>query len=163
MTLASEAALRAATVTLGDVPCDLLAWEHMTWECATLDTEARFSVGFALPEGVTVDRRPVPMLLVPSGREGVARNVRWADLAATERLVLRVAVPDGASAGARVRVAIDDRVVDVFQTDEASRHERERVIATGVAAGRRVALTVEVRAPPGDSNRATVALDGEFR
>jgi len=162
--LASDAGIRAAVVHLEELPCDLMDWDHMSWECATVDTETVHTVGLALPEGVTVAGRRVAMMLIPSGRHSEIRYVRWFGIPARENIALRYAIPEGMGDGAQVRVRIDGREIGGFGVDGRAKREIQTVsFATGVRVGRRVTLSIDVRAPLGEAGRATVAIDGEFR
>jgi hypothetical protein len=162
--IGSERELRRADVRLGTVPCDFLAWEHMSWECATLDGDAFNQVGKGDPAGIRIGPQLIStMLLVPSGQHGQPRRVTWRDVAITGTLELRHAVPDGHNGGAAIRVEIDGVVVDQFEVPVAADGVvHTHSIDTAAYRGRRATVTVEVRGQQ-PMRPALVALEGGFR
>ncbi len=159
--IGSQQALRRAVVDLNGIPCDFLAWEHMSWECSHFDrTVFGQMAGLALPEGIRVGGEQRSMLLVPTGRRGRIRRVRWPDLRAGQGLTLAYAVPDGLHGEAEVVVKIDDTVLDRFKVPARTGSRiLTREIDTIRFAGRAVTLAIEVRGLH-DGRQAAVAFDG---
>ncbi len=112
--LASEEAVRTALVFLdepglGEVPCDFLAWEHLSWECATFDRGTHGEVGLAVDEPAQIGGGNARTLLLPSGVRGERRRVVWPEVRAGRALSLRWAIPDGHHGGGTLVVRVDDR------------------------------------------------------
>ncbi len=147
---------------LGDVPCDFLAWEHMSWECSHFDRGLDGMVGLALTAPPTVGGAPVRMLLVPTGLGGQERRVAWHHVRAGHALQLRWAVPDGHFGAAAVTVLVDGRTVDHFEVPlRGDGRVHARAVDTSPFAGRRVDL--ELRVLSTRRMTSTVLLDGTLR
>jgi hypothetical protein len=111
--LATYAGVRHAVVLLRDgardVPCDFLAWEHMSWECSHYDSGLFGMFGLALSGGpIEVGHVPEPLAILPTGAQGQLRRIVWPSLRAGPELVLRWAIPDGQRGGGTLRVLVDD-------------------------------------------------------
>jgi hypothetical protein len=159
--IGSRKSLREAVVKLGDVPCDFLPWEHMSWECSHLDRGHFNQVGLALPEGVRVGGKQRDLLLIPTGLQRQDRSVAWPGVRAGRTLVLRHASPDRPQGGVEVAVLLDGEELDRFQTPESPDGRLQtRRIGTSRFEGREVELRLVVRSlqRPG----AAVALGGGF-
>lgn len=130
--IGTPSSVRAATVHLGEAPCDFLAWENMAWECAMLDGGAMGRVGLALPDRPRVAGRPVHMLLVPTGlRRADPRVVRWEHVASGPRLHLVVGAPDGEfTSPARVTVRVDGTELGTFDVERGEDGLRDHVFDT---------------------------------
>lgn len=155
--------VRAATVLLGDAPCDFLAWENMAWECAMLDGGATGRVGLALPEGPRIAGRPVRnMLLVPTGlRRSDPRVVRWEHLVAGPRLHLVVGAPDGDfTTSAMVRVRVNDTELGSFEVLRNEGGLRDYTYDTAAFAGDEVTLELEMEARARGQQAAFVVAGG---
>jgi hypothetical protein len=112
--IASDEAVRSALVLLdvpglGEVPCDFLAWEHMSWECATFDRGTHGEVGLAVDEPAHLGGGVTRALFLPSGVRGERRRVVWPSVRAGRELTLRWAVPDGHRGTGVLVVRVDDR------------------------------------------------------
>lgn len=157
--------VRAATVLLGDAPCDFLAWENMAWECSMLDGGAMGRVGLALPDGLEIAGHAAPgMLLIPTGlRRSDPRVVRWDDVLATERFQLVYGAPEGEfTSDAMVKVRIDGVEVAQFESARSDAGLRDLVIDTTHLAGRRVSVEIELSARA-RGQQAAIAVAGGFR
>jgi len=153
--------LRQAKVMLGEIPCDFLPWEHMSWECSHRDRGYYNQVGLALPEGVKVGGVPRELLLIPTGLRGLDRTVTWPEVKAGGALALRYAAPDNPKGAVEVTVLLDGKEIDRFQTSEISdRQVHDLRIDTSAYAGKQVELRLLVHSlgEPG----AAVALGGGF-
>lgn len=111
--LATYEGVRHAVVMLRDgtrdVPCDFLAWEHMSWECSHYDSGLYGMFGLALSGGpIEVGHVPEPLAVLPTGAHGQTRRVIWPSLRAGPELVVRWAIPDGHTGGGTLRVLVDD-------------------------------------------------------
>ncbi len=159
---ASEAAVKTAEVTLGDVPCDFLAWEHMAWECSHYDGSPYAVSGLNVWHGVFVGGERHELFVLTTGdRLRRPRTARWRDVPASgETLVLRWAVPDGLSGGGIATVRVDGTPVHRFDLpDEPSGTlQEQRVPLTTEAATVDLEFEVESRSP----RRATLAFDAWF-
>ena len=109
--LESNYAVRWATVHLGDAPCDFLTWEHMSWECATMDGDATGRTGIQLPRASTVRGERMRLFVVPSARRG--RRVRKVEFEPTDasKLELRWIVPDIYTTSASMRITWGEQVL----------------------------------------------------
>jgi hypothetical protein len=159
--LATPQAVREAHVLLGEVPCDLLVWEHMSWECARMDRGTHNMVGLATDVPAEIGGQEHLLLWLPSGWAKI-RGVRWEGIEATEALELRWAVPDTERGGGRLEVLLDGNAVHSLEIPPrptgAVQHLR---VDTPTFAGR--AVTLELRHHPAGGHRAsTVVLDGGF-
>ena len=164
--MASYLGVRHAEVFLADrereIPCDFLAWENMSWECAHFDGGVTGRAGLALPRRPTVGGEPVEMWLVPSGRDGRrARRIRWSDVTATSTLALRHAAADGYRRGAQVTVRLDGAEVASFAVPREQARIETRRIDTGQFAGSEVDVEIDV-APDTPGGQAAIVLDGAF-
>lgn len=161
--MASWLGVRHAEVTLDHIPCDFLAWENMSWECASFDGGVMGRAGLALPRRPTVDGAAVEMWLVPTGRRGArARHLRWRGVAATDTLALRYAAADGFAGGATVTVRVDGEEIDRFPVPADLGEVRERSIDTSSFAGEAVDLEIVVSSnAPG--RQSGIVLDGWFQ
>lgn len=133
--VASDEAVRGALVFLdvpglGEVPCDFLAWEHMSWECATFDRGTHGEVGLAVDEPAHLGGGVTTALFLPSGVRGERRRVVWPSVRAGRELTLRWAVPDGHRGTGVLVVRVDDR-------------ERGRVEVPTAPTGRFETLTLD--------------------
>ncbi len=111
--LASYRGVRGAVVLLHegerDVPCDFLAWEHMSWECSHYDAGLSGMFGLALSGGpIEVGHVPEVLALLPTGQRGQTRRVIWPSLRAGPELLIRWAIPDGQRGGGTLRVLVND-------------------------------------------------------
>jgi hypothetical protein len=154
--LASLRGLRQARVFLGDVPCDFLGWEHMSWECSHMDPSTFGKAGLAVSEDIAIAGQVRRMFLIP-GTASRPRRVEWHGLRATESFVLHWAVPDRHRGGARLTVAIEgEKVAEIaIPREPTERIETER-IDTRRFAGRQVTLSLEV------TGHGLVTVDGGF-
>lgn len=163
--LASEAAVRDALVFLeqpglGEVPCDFLAWEHLSWECATFDRGVHGEVGLAIDEPARVGGASPRTLLLPSGARGERRRVVWPEARAGRELTVRWVVPDNLRGSGVLIVRVDDRELGRIELSTASQRgfEERRWPTPGL--GDRARLELELRDARGPS---AVALQGEWR
>ena len=163
--IASERAVREALVFLdvpgiGEVPCDFLAWEHMSWECATFDRGTHGEVGLAIDEPAQVGGGNAHALLLPSGVRSERRRVVWPSVRAGRALTLRWAIPDGHRGTGTLIVRVDDREVGrVALPPEPTRvmHE-ERFETPDVGETARLELElVEAR------GQSVIAIQGSWR
>ncbi len=154
---ATPRGVRLADVRAGDVPCDFLAWEHLSWECSHLDVGTQALSGLATSDPPRVGGARVPLfLLAPTGARQ-PRSATWRRVAGGPTLTLDWAVPDGQRGGVTVEVAIDGARHDTFDVPSASSTRVEhRTIATPHAAGRAVDVTITVR------GAGLVGIDGGF-
>ncbi|MBN2493950.1 MAG: DUF2029 domain-containing protein [Deltaproteobacteria bacterium] len=158
--LASVQTLRRAEVDLAGIPCDFMAWEHMSWECSHHDNTV-FSgmVGLGLPEGLHVRGQRRDLLLIPTGRRGRRRTVRIPKLRAGRAFQLLHCVPDGLRGHASVSVSAGDRLLDRFEVPASTDGEiRTRRLDTAELAGQRIELVLQVESL--DRQQAAVAFDG---
>jgi len=159
--IATERSVRGAHVFHGDVPCDFLAWEHMSWECSHYDQGLYGMAGLALSEGIRVGGEERELMIVPTGRSGQERRVVWPDVRAGRALELRWAVPDGQRGDVVVEVRVDDAVIDTIEIpaqDDGVVHAHR---VETPAAGERARLELRVR--PRARRAGAVALDGIWR
>jgi hypothetical protein len=154
--IGTEKSLRQAEVKLGEIPCDFLPWEHMTWECSHLDRGHYNQVGLALPEGVKVGGVPRELLLIPTGLRGQDRTVTWQKVTAGGALVLEHAAPDYPEGAGEVAVFINGEEIDRFQTHD----KPNRRIDTSAFAGQEVELRLLVHSL--GKSGAAVAVGGGF-
>ncbi|UJR79927.1 DUF2029 domain-containing protein [Sandaracinus amylolyticus] len=161
--VASYEGVRRAVVMHGEVPCDFLAWEHLSWECSHFDSGLYGMVGLAVSDPPRVGGEPRELMVVPTGRSGQERRVIWDDARAGRELAIHWAVPDGLRGDALVLVRVDEREVGRFEVparDDATIHEL--VLATpGV--GDTARLEIAVMPSAGRRHQATVALDAIWR
>ncbi|GAB4111888.1 MAG: hypothetical protein OHK0013_48010 [Sandaracinaceae bacterium] len=163
--LASEEAVRTAMVFLatpgfGDVPCDFLAWEHLSWECATFDQGTHGETGLAVDDPAVIAGTPRTLFFVPSGLRGERRRVVWPEARAGRELVLRWAVPDRHTGGGELVVRVDDREVarETLPFEPTGRLRELRIPTPD--AGSTARLEVEVA---GLRRQSVVVMDGEWR
>ncbi len=152
--VASDAAVRSAIVTLdvnpyGPVPCDFLAWEHMSWECATFDRGTHGEAGLAIDEPAMLGGTVQPVFLLPTGPNAETRHVVWTHARAGEHLHLRWGTPDGHRGGGELIVRVNDIEVARVPIDEAPTGRLvDRAIPTpGLGEEARLELTIESRSP----------------
>lgn len=161
MRIATPYAVRHAEVTLGDVPCDFLAWEMMSWECAAYDGDDVHRAGLHLPQGTRVPGYDGPMLLVPSAqhRPRSPRVVAWT-LPARPAFVLHYApAPGPYDAEARIVVRIDGEVVGEHDVPRDAAVESARYDTSGLDGEVRVEVEMRLAAA---GTSAAVAIDGGF-
>jgi hypothetical protein len=163
--IASEEAVRGALVFLdapgvGEVPCDFLAWEHLSWECATFDRGTHGEVGLAVDEPAQIGGGNARTFLLPSGVRGERRRVVWPGVRAGRALSLRWAIPDGHRGGGTLVVRVDDRELGRIELPSAPTgvlHE-ERFETPDVGSEARLELElVDAR------GQSVVVLDGQWR
>ena len=111
--LATYQGVRHAVVLLReggrDVPCDFLAWEHMSWECSHYDSGLYGMFGLALSgPPIEIGHVPEQLALLPTGAQGQTRRVVWPSLRAGPELIVRWAIPDAQHGGGTLRVLVDD-------------------------------------------------------
>ncbi len=154
--IASYDGVRNAEVLLGDVPCDFLAWEHLNWECSTLDQGVHGETGLATSQPLHVNGRRMELFLVSTQR-GRARTVRWHRIPATATLALRWAVPDELTGGGALFVRVDNAELASLPLPRApdGTLHTER-FDTRAYDGREVTLELELRGAAG------VVVDGGF-
>jgi hypothetical protein len=163
--IASEEAVRSALVFLaipayGEVPCDFLAWEHLSWECATFDQGVHGETGLAVDDPAMVGGSPATLFFVPSGLRGERRRVVWQSVRPGSELLVRWAVPDRHAGGGELIVRVDDReVARVPVPLEPTRRLAELRIPTPDL-GERARLELEVAGP---RRQSVVVLDGNWR
>ena len=152
--VASEDAVKSAIVTLdvnpfGPVPCDFLAWEHMSWECATFDRGTHGEAGLAIDEPAMLGGRVLPVFLLPTGPNAETRHVIWTNAHAGENLHLRWGTPDGHRGGGELIVRVNDVEVARVPIEETPTGRLvDRSIATpGLGDEARLELTIESRSP----------------
>lgn len=156
--IASVEAVRDAKVSLGDIPCDFLAWEHLNWECATFDRGVHGQAGLAVSKPLHVGGREAGLFLITTQR-GRSRTVRWDEVRATDTLRLRWAVPDEKRGGGVLVVRVDgEELASVVLSRMPDGRVHEDTLDTRAYAGREVTLELELRTP-GDG----VLVDGGFR
>jgi hypothetical protein len=159
--IGTEKSLRQAEVKLGEIPCDFLPWEHMTWECSHLDRGHYNQVGLALPEGVKVGGVPRELLLIPTGLRAQDRSATWKGVEAGGALVLRHAAPDYPEGAVEVTVFVNGAEIDRFKTLEPpDRRVHDRRIDTSAFAGQEVELRLLVHSL--GKSGAAVAVGGGF-
>ena len=159
--IGTEKSVRQAKVMLGEIPCDFLPWEHMSWECSHRDRGQYNQVGLALPDGVKVGGQARELLLIPTGLRGNDRTVTWKGVAAGGALVLKHASPDNPEGAVEVTVFINGEEIDRFRTSGVpDRQVHERRIDTSTFPGKDVEL--EFRVHSLGKSGAAVALGGGF-
>jgi hypothetical protein len=162
--IASEHAVRRARVHLGEVPCDFLAWEHMSWECSHFDAGLYGMVGLAVSEGIRVGGEIRELLLVPTGRWGQERRVRWERVRAGRELRVRWAVPDGLHGDGVLEVRADGETLWTLEVPaEPDGRMHSHSIDTRAWAGRDVDLELSMRPREGRRHQASVAIDAVWR
>lgn len=123
--IASSAGVRNADVYLAELPCDFLAWENMTWECAMHDGGTDGRTGLQLPDGSRVAGEKQMLFVIPTGRAG--RRPRLVEFGATggSAASLRWVIPDGYRGGATVTISWGDTVLreDTLQPGDEERRE----------------------------------------
>ncbi len=155
--IASYRGVRTAKVKLGTVPCDFLAWEHLNWECSTLDHGVHGETGLASDEPLHVGGVEVPYFLMVTGGAR-PRTVRWPAVRATDALLLRWAVPDEVHGGGTLTLRVNDDELASFVLSRQPDHEvHEARIDTHAYAGQDVALELELT-----GRGAGVVVDGEM-
>lgn len=109
--LESNYAVRWAEVHLGEAPCDFLTWEHMSWECATLDGSVEGRTGLQLPRASSVRGQRMELFVVPSARRG--RRVRKVEFEprSASKLDVRWIVPDIYTQPAHMRLSWGEQLL----------------------------------------------------
>jgi hypothetical protein len=154
---ATPRGVRLAEVRAGEVPCDFLAWEHLSWECSHLDSGTYALSGLATSEPPRVAGAPIPLFLLAPTSLRQPRSATWRGVRGSATLRLDWAVPDGERGGVSVEIAIDGARVDSFEVPATpSGGVAHRTIATPAAAGRTVDVTITVR------GAGLVGIDGGF-
>ncbi len=162
--IASFDGIRHAMVFHGDVPCDFLAWEHMSWECSHFDAGLYGMVGLAVSDPIRVGGERRSMMVLPTGRSGQERRVLWEHVRAGEKLAIEWAVPDGLHGNGVLRVRANDREIAVLEIPPRSDGEmHELVIDTPDLRGQEVRLELSFRPRGGQRRAATMALDAVWR
>jgi hypothetical protein len=157
--IGTEKSMRQAKVKLGDIPCDFLPWEHMSWECSHLDRGHYNQVGLALPERVKVGGQARELLLIPTGLRAQDRTVTWNGVEAGGALVLHHAAPDYPEGAVEVTVFINGAEIDRFRTPEPpDRKVHDRRIDTSAYVGKEVELRLSVHSL--GKSGAAVAVGG---
>lgn len=155
--LASYRGVRTATVHLGTIPCDFLAWEHLNWECATFDRGVHGETGLATSQPLHVAGQEKRLLLISTQR-GRPRTARWEDLDGGRALELEYAVADELPGGGELEVRVDDRALATIELPpgpDGRVHRRTLPLPEGT--GPTVDLELELR-----GSRAAVGVDGRF-
>jgi hypothetical protein len=163
--LASEEAVRTALVFLtvppfGEVPCDFLAWEHLSWECATFDQGTHGETGLAVDDPAVLAGTPRTLFFVPSGLRGERRRVVWPSARSGQELVLRWAVPERHVGGGELVVRVDDREVarETVPLEPTGRLRELRIPTPDVGPTARLELEVT-----GPRRQSVVVVDGLWR
>lgn len=166
--LASYRGVRSAVVLLRDgprdVPCDFLAWEHMSWECSHQDSGLFGMFGLALSGGpIMVGHVPEVAAVFPTGQHGQLRRVVWPALRAGPELIVRWAVPDGQHAGGTLRVLLNDveRAVIALPLD-ADGWDRVERIDTMDLLGQDARLEINHIGPADRRDASVVAIDAAW-
>ncbi|MDH5675469.1 MAG: DUF2029 domain-containing protein [Myxococcales bacterium] len=155
--LADGLHFRRAQVSLGDEPCDFLAWEHMSWECVGQARHVSLRTG----QPSTVGGNPVRYLQLPSGLDGRAGRVRWSEVPLGPRFELAWAVSDDAMGGGTLRVRVDDRLLMALKVADAPDGRIRRTVLDTGARGETGSLELEL-SPPDVSRPSTVVVQGRF-
>ena len=159
--IATPRAVRLAEVRAGDVPCDFLAWEHMSWECSHVDAGLYQLTGLATSDPPRVGGAQLPLFVISTAASQRTRTVTWRGVRGGTALVLDWAVPEGQRGGVEVDVAIDGRTAGTFEVPPMPTTAlHTETIATPTARARDVTLTLTVRSR---GAVGLVALDGGFR
>ncbi len=154
---ATPRGVRLAEVRAGEVACDFLAWEHLSWECSHLDVGTYALSGLATSQPPRVGGRDTPLFLLASTSPRQPRSASWKRVQGARALTLDWAVPDGERGGISVEVVIDGVRVDGFDVPAAPAGVlARRTVATPRAVGRAVDVTITVR------GAGLVGLDGGF-
>jgi hypothetical protein len=123
--IATGAGVRDSAVHLGEIPCDFLAWENMSWECANHDGGTDGRTGLQLPDGARVGGERQSLFVIPTGRRG--RRARRVEFNPVEgnTASLRWVIPDGYRGGAVVTIFWGDTMLrqDTLQPGEDERTE----------------------------------------
>ncbi len=163
--IASDRAVREALVFLdvpgiGEVPCDFLAWEHMSWECATFDRGTHGEVGLAIDEPAQIGGGAPTTLLLPSGVRGEPRRVVWPSVRAGRALTIGWAIPDGHRGTGTLVVRVDDHEVGRIALPVEPTRALEEVRFETPDVGDTARLEFELIEARGQS---VVAIDGVWR
>jgi hypothetical protein len=154
--IASYDGLRQADVRLDDVPCDFLAWEHLNWECSTLDRGVHGETGLATSAPLHVGGRDEGLFLITTQR-GRDRHVRWDQVEAGDTLALRTAVPDELAGGGTLRVAVEgEELATLRLPPRPDGRLTSHDLDTSAWRGRRVSLELTLSGP------GAVLVDGSF-
>lgn len=160
--IASERGVRGALVFHDQVPCDFLAWEHMSWECSHFDSGLFGMVGLAVSEGIRVGGDVRELMIVPTGRGGQERRVVWPHVRAGRALDVRWAVPDGQRGDLVLEVLVDDAVVGTIEVPARGDGTVHAERIETPSAGERARLEVRVR-PRAGRHPGAVAIDAIWR
>ncbi len=165
--LATYRGVRNAVVLLRDgtrdVPCDFLAWEHMSWECSHYDSGLYGMFGLALSGGpIEVGHVPETAAILPTGSHGQLRRVVWPTLRAGPELIVRWAIPDGQHGGGTLRVLVNDeeRAAIALPTDPDGWDRIVRIDTVPIA-GDAARLEISLEGPNYQS-AAVVAIDAAW-
>ena len=133
----------------GPVPCDFLAWEHMSWECATFDRGTHGEAGLAIDEPALLGGQVLPVFLLPTGPNAETRHVLWTNARAGEHLHLRWGTPDGHRGGGELVVRVNDVEVARVPVDErpTTRLVDRSIETPGLGEEARLELTIESGTP----------------
>lgn len=160
---ASPRGVRHAEVQLGPAPCDFLAWELWSWECAVLDGGGEHRTGLKLPEGVAIDGRPLFLIPTAQRRPRAPRTVAWT-LPTTDQLAVHAGAPAGPyDADAELIVRVDGDELDRIQIPRAQTRLIHRTYDTSTYAARSDDVRVELEMRMvGRGRSAAIAVDGGF-
>lgn len=109
--IASSAGVRNAAVHLAELPCDFLAWENMSWECAMHDGGTDGRTGLQLPAGSLVNGEAQTLFVIPTGRRGRRPRLVEFNAPGGSAASLRWVIPDGYRGGAAVTISWGDTVL----------------------------------------------------
>lgn len=129
--IASSEGVRNAAVHLAELPCDFLAWENMSWECAMHDGGTDGRTGLQLPGGSRVNGEAQTLFVIPTGRRG--RRPRLVEFTAPGGSVasLRWIIPDGYRGGATVTISWGDTVLREEDLQPGDDERREDFALSG--------------------------------
>lgn len=120
--VASADAVRHARVTLTSgrrgtlIPCDFLAWEYMSWECASFDRGVTLTgLATATPEHLGPDGQPA--LHLGTDERGRTRSIEFDDVRLSDRLALTVRLDPRSTRNATLSVLLDDALVHEVALD----------------------------------------------
>jgi len=166
--LATYRGVRHAVVMLRegdrDVPCDFLAWEHMSWECSHHDSGLFGMFGLALSGGpVNVGHVPEPLAIFPTGQRGQMRRVVWPSLRAGPELAIRWAIPDGQRGGGTLHVLVNDVDVQAIEIPvEPDGWDRLVLIPTIEVMGQDARLELNLTGATGHFSPVVIGIDAAW-
>ncbi|MEZ4329347.1 MAG: glycosyltransferase 87 family protein [Polyangiales bacterium] len=149
--VADPAAVQHARVTLSrgarsaPVPCDFLAWEYQSWECASFERGVTLTgLATATPEHVGPDGEPA--LHLGTDQRGRARTIQYDGVLLTDRLALTARLDPRSGRAGTLRVLADDEPLHAQALDTlgAPGELYPLDIDTSRLAGRRVTLALSV-------------------